>query len=235
MKRFLSLAAGLALATTSFAQDRPRAATPPTTVGGKKVTVDYGRPSLKGRKMDELLKQLPEDRMWRAGEDQVTTLTTEGDIMLGGKKVPAGRYSLYVYAPATGDWSIAFNSDQGIALGKIWDKAPANMKNKPWPHLEGYTRTSAAREVVRAPLKTRHGGAGAETFTVAFKPAGDGADHDPGLGRQDLVGGRQAGEVGASSSGRGATPSAALSSTLPSILPSSCPGGPGSAAPAPRP
>ena len=73
---------------------------------------------------------------------------------MGGKKVPAGRYSLYVHAPATGDWSIALNSDQGIALGKIWDKAPANMKDEPWPHLEGYTKSVAKSEVARTPLKT---------------------------------------------------------------------------------
>jgi hypothetical protein len=173
MKRFISLAAGLALATTTFAQDARGKAE--TTVGGKKVSVDYGRPELKGRNMDTLLKDLPEDRMWRAGKDQVTILTTEGDILLGGKKVPAGRYSLYVHAPATGDWSIALNSDQGIALGKIWDKAPANMKDQPWPHLEGYSKNVGKTEVARTPLKSTTGSPAAESFTVAFKPAGDGA------------------------------------------------------------
>jgi hypothetical protein len=174
MKRFISLAAGLALATTTFAQDHPRGKAE-ATVGGKKVTVDYGRPVLKGRQMDELLKQLPADRMWRAGENQVTILTTEGDIMLGGKKVPAGRYSLYVHAPATGDWSIALNSDQGIALGKIWDKAPANLKDEPWPHLDDYTKSVATTEVARTPLKTSTAAAPTESLTVSFKPAGKGA------------------------------------------------------------
>jgi len=176
MKRFLSLAAGLALATTAFAQDTPRG-NASTTVGGKKVTVDYGRPALKGRAMDELLKQLPEDRMWRAGDNQVTTLTTEGDIVIGGKKVPAGRYSLYVHAPATGDWSLALNSDQGIALSKIWKEAPANLKDQPWPHLEegGYAKNIAKTEVLRAPMKSGAVIPAAENFTVSFTPAGDGA------------------------------------------------------------
>ena len=174
MKRFISLAAGLALATTTYAQDNPRGKAE-ATVGGKKVTVDYGRPALKGRQMDELLKQLPEDRMWRAGENQVTILATEGSILVGGKKVPAGRYSLYVHAPATGDWSIALNSDQGIALGKIWDKAPANLKDEPWPHLDDYTKSVAKSEVARTPLKTSTATAPAENLTVSFKPAGDGA------------------------------------------------------------
>ena len=42
------------------------------------------------------MAQLPADRVWRAGVDQVTTLTTEADLMVGGKRVPAGKYTLYV-------------------------------------------------------------------------------------------------------------------------------------------
>ena len=176
MKRFTSLAAALVLTTAAYAQDAPNPRGNTTaTVGGKKVTVNYGRPALKGRKMDDLLKQLPEDRMWRAGENQVTTLTTEGPILLGGKKVAAGTYSLYVNAPATGDWSIALNTDKGVALGKIWDKAPDNMKNEPWPRLEDYTKSVATSEVARVPLKTGAANAPAENLTVTFAPAGNGA------------------------------------------------------------
>jgi DUF2911 family protein len=173
MKRFGALAVALTFASVVSAENPRGTAT--TTVAGKKVTVDYGRPVLKGRKMDDLLKQLPEDRMWRAGENQVTILTTEGDISVGGKKLPAGRYSLYVHAPADGAWSLAINSDQGIALGKIWDKAPDNMKNEPWPHLEGYQKNIAKTEVVRAPLKTSTASPAAESLTIGFTPAGNGA------------------------------------------------------------
>src|SRR3989442_4228962 len=128
--RFTALAAVLALATPALAQAETPRGTASATVGGKKVTIDYGRPALKGRSIDELLQKLPEDRMWRAGENQVTTLTTEGDITIGGKKIPAGKYSLYVNAPAAGAWAIAINSDLGLPLVKLWGKAPDNMKNK---------------------------------------------------------------------------------------------------------
>ena len=40
-----------------------------TALGDKAITVDYGRPALKGRAIDALLKQLPPDRIWRAGEN----------------------------------------------------------------------------------------------------------------------------------------------------------------------
>jgi hypothetical protein len=176
MKRFVPFAMAFALvAIGAEAQQTNPRGTASATVGGKKVTVDYGRPSLKGRSMDELLKQLPEDRIWRAGENQVTTLTTEGDIMIGGKKVPAGKYSLYVHAPAQGDWSIAINSDLGIPLGKLWDKAPDNVKNEPWPHLEGYEKNIAGKEVARAPMKSGTVPAPVDMFTIDMKPAGSGA------------------------------------------------------------
>lgn len=172
--RFAALAAVLSLATALAQADTSRG-TASATVGGKKVTIDYGRPALKGRSIDELLKQLPEDRMWRAGENQVTTLTTEGPITIGGKSIPAGKYSVYVNAPATGDWSIAINSDLGIPLGKLWDKAPDNMKNEPWPHLEGYQKNIATKEVARAPMKSGPAGSAAELFTMELKPVGTGA------------------------------------------------------------
>src|SRR5688572_10657567 len=50
-------------------------------VAGKNVTIDYGRPTLKGRPMSALLSKLPADRMWRAGENQVTTFTTETPLV----------------------------------------------------------------------------------------------------------------------------------------------------------
>jgi hypothetical protein len=172
--RLLATAAILCLAASAFAQDKAPRGAATATVGGKKVSIDYGRPALKGRNLDDLLKQLPEDRMWRAGENQVTTLTTEGDITIGGKKVPAGKYSLYVNAPATGDWSIAINSDLGLPLIKLWDKAPDAVKNEPWPHLEGYKNISA-KEVARAPMKSGTASPAAELFTIDSKPSGKGA------------------------------------------------------------
>src|SRR5262245_60370297 len=80
---------------------------------GKQVTIDYGRPALKGRTVNELTGKLPPDRMWRAGADRVTTLTTEGDILIGDKKVPVGKYTLYVHIPASGAWSLVINTDPG--------------------------------------------------------------------------------------------------------------------------
>lgn len=166
--------ASVGLASAALAQN-PRGAAV-TTVGGKKVTIDYGRPALKGRALDELLKQLPADRIWRAGENQVTTFTTEGDVSIGGKKIPAGTYSVYVHAGEKGDWDLVLNRDLGVPLGTIWAQAPENMKNEPWPHLDGYDKTIGDKEVLRAKMKPAKVGEPVDLFTMSFAPKGAAAD-----------------------------------------------------------
>ena len=144
-------------------------------VNGKSVSITYGRPSLKGRSINDLLKNLPKDRMWRIGANQVTTLTTETDFVVGGKKVPAGKYSLYVHAPETGDWHLAVNSDPGIELIKIYAKAPPAVANELWPRLDGYDKNIADKEVARIPLKQGTVSSPVDLFTMELIPARDGA------------------------------------------------------------
>jgi DUF2911 family protein len=144
-------------------------------VAGKSVTIDYGRPALKGRTIDALLAQLPEDRMWRAGENQVTTLTTAGPLVIAGKRVPAGTYSMYVHAPAGGPWSLVLNTDKGVPLGTIFAGASPEMKNEPWPHIKDYTRTIAASEVVRAAMTQSAVSEPTDVFTIRLAPLGKGA------------------------------------------------------------
>ncbi len=180
-KRLASFATLLTVAVvaTAVAQQQPQRAArgaASTSVGGKSVAVDYGRPALKGRSLDTLMKDLPKDRIWRAGEQQVTTVSFAGDVTVGGVKVPAGKYSVYVHAGEGSKWDLVLNKDQGIALGKIWAAAPANMKDEPWPHLEDYTGTIGASEVARVPLKAgAKPGTPADLFTISFAPAGAGS------------------------------------------------------------
>lgn len=116
------------------------------TIGGKKVTIEYGRPSMKGRKIFGGLE--PYDKVWRTGADEATTLTTEGDIMLGSLHVPAGTYALFTI-PTQGDWTLvvnktakqmgAFNYDEKMDLGRIKMKT-----TKPSAPVETFTITVAA-------------------------------------------------------------------------------------------
>lgn len=77
------------------------------TIGGKKVSITYGRPSLKGRKAvgGELV---PFGKVWRTGADEATVLTTEADLMIGDLAVPAGSYALFTLPSETG-WKLIVN------------------------------------------------------------------------------------------------------------------------------
>jgi hypothetical protein len=166
---------GVVALTASLATAESPRGSASATLAGKKVTIDYGRPALKGRTLAQLLTQLPEDRIWRAGDDQVTTLTTETPLLIAGKKVPAGKYSVYVHLPEDGSRNLVLNSDLGIPLIKLWDKAPPERANEPYPHLEGYQKNIAGKELLRAPMRKDAVKEPVETFTVALTPVKDGA------------------------------------------------------------
>jgi hypothetical protein len=165
--------AALAVASASLAQTPRGSAT--TTVGGRKVAVDYGRPALKGRTIDALLKQLPPERIWRAGDSEVTIFSAEGDVQVGGTPVKAGKYSLYVHAPESGRWALVLNSDLGQPLGDIWKEAPENLKKAPYPYLGNYDAKIRGKEVARVELEHGKATAPAENFTISFSPKGAGA------------------------------------------------------------
>ncbi|HZE79798.1 MAG TPA: DUF2911 domain-containing protein [Candidatus Polarisedimenticolia bacterium] len=80
------------------------------TLKGKKITIDYGRPFLKGRKVGQELA--PYGKVWRTGADEATTLNTEIDLNIGGIKVPAGSYTLYTL-PSEGTWKLIINKQTG--------------------------------------------------------------------------------------------------------------------------
>ncbi len=80
------------------------------TIDGKKISVDYGRPSVKGRKvMGELV---PFDQVWRTGANKATHLTTEADLMIGNLVVPQGTYTLFTLPTAKG-WKLIINKHTG--------------------------------------------------------------------------------------------------------------------------
>ena len=66
----------LAAAACAFGQGQAGRGTASTTIGVKKVSIDYGQLELKGRKFADLMKQLPGDRVWRGGSGAATILST---------------------------------------------------------------------------------------------------------------------------------------------------------------
>jgi hypothetical protein len=115
------------VATAALAQehggDQKKPLSPPAkaegTIGGKKITIDYSAPSMRGRKiMGELV---PYGKVWRTGANAATTLKTDGDVMIGSVHVPAGTYTLYTL-PGEKDWTLIINKQTG-QWGTNYDEA----------------------------------------------------------------------------------------------------------------
>jgi hypothetical protein len=113
MKTKLILSLVMALILTSsyvslFAQNEHGQSS--AQIGGGKVTIEYGRPALKGR---DLNTWLPVGKLWRLGADIPTTLTSDVDLVLGDKTVPKGTYTLVAKHVEKGKWNLLVLSKGG--------------------------------------------------------------------------------------------------------------------------
>jgi hypothetical protein len=77
-------------------------------IGSANITVDYSSPSVKGRKIFGGI--LPYGTLWRAGANEATIFSTDKDITVEGKKLPAGKYSFFT-TPSEKKWTVFFNSE----------------------------------------------------------------------------------------------------------------------------
>jgi len=77
------------------------------TVGGVHISIDYGRPALKGR---DMLKQLQPGQLWRIGADAPTTLESDKELNFGGTIVPKGKHILLARLVEPGKWTLVFSS-----------------------------------------------------------------------------------------------------------------------------
>ena len=77
---------------------------------GNTLTVNYGKPSARGRKI--IGSVVPYGQVWRTGANETTTFTTESDIVLGGVTVPKGTYSLFTL-PSKQTWQLIVNKETG--------------------------------------------------------------------------------------------------------------------------
>jgi hypothetical protein len=80
------------------------------TISGKKISVDYGAPSVRGRKIFGGL--VPNDQVWRLGANEATHLKTEADLMFGNVSVPRGTYTLFAW-PSEKGWKLIINKQTG--------------------------------------------------------------------------------------------------------------------------
>lgn len=109
MKKILSLfVISSSLILSACAQDpKPSPAVSATgKAGSATITINYGQPSMKGRKIFGEL--VPFGKVWRTGANDATTFETDKDIMVEGQKLAKGKYGLFTI-PGEHHWTIIFN------------------------------------------------------------------------------------------------------------------------------
>ncbi|HZI24343.1 MAG TPA: DUF2911 domain-containing protein, partial [Chryseolinea sp.] len=74
------------------------------------IRVFYNRPFKKGREIFGGL--VPYDKVWRTGANEATTFETSKDLLIEGKTLKKGKYSLWTI-PGEETWKVIFNSEFG--------------------------------------------------------------------------------------------------------------------------
>lgn len=145
------LLSALIATTASFAQDLP-APSPlgrvQQRVGLTDISIEYSRPSTKGRKIFGDL--VPYGEVWRTGANRATIISFSSAVLLEGEKLAPGKYALFTL-PAEGKWQVILNSDTN--LWGAFDRKP---------ELDVLTVTVAPGQCAMT-----------ETFTIEFNDVKD--------------------------------------------------------------
>ena len=101
------LASPAARAQATAAQPSP-AGSASGAAGAATVTIEYHRPSVRGREIWGGL--VPYGQVWRLGANEATTITFSTPVKVEGKDVPAGTYALFAI-PGKDKWTFIVNKN----------------------------------------------------------------------------------------------------------------------------
>nr|WP_315202717.1 DUF2911 domain-containing protein [uncultured Flavobacterium sp.] len=91
------------------------------TVGLTDVEVVYCRPAARGRAVFGNL--VPFGKIWRTGANENTTISFSEDVVIDGKTLPKGKYSLYTI-PKIESWEVIFYSTtNNWGNPEVWNEA----------------------------------------------------------------------------------------------------------------
>ena len=139
-------AAGRGLVGTASAADSVRA-----TVGTAHIAINYARPRVRGR--DVFKNGVLGDTIWRTGANSATSFKTDVDLIVAGKTIPAGAYTLWTHvAPNNSAYELIFNKLTG----------------------EWGTDYHADQDAARVPLSVSSLNSPMEAFRIAVEPQGNG-------------------------------------------------------------
>jgi hypothetical protein len=136
-----------------YAQQKPIASPRDSVLlvmGSDSISVNYGRPSMRGRVIMGGL--VPWDKVWRTGANQATHLKTNFPMIIGGVQVPKGIATLWTI-PSQNGWKIILNKQTG-QWGTNYDPR------------QDLARFDAKVESLSAPV---------DTFTVGLQKTGPSA------------------------------------------------------------
>ena len=131
-------------------------------VGGKWITVDYGRPILRGRTGffgegasygQAANAGAP---VWRAGANKSTRFMTETDLKFGDEMLPAGEYSMFVDLKE-GDWTLIFSTH-----------AAKDGFREPGEGLWGAYEYTSDKDVLRVSMDVSSMPVSYEQLTISF-------------------------------------------------------------------
>lgn len=92
-------------------QDKSKRPSPPAEVtkevNGTTITVNYSKPSKRGRTIFGELEAY--GKVWRTGANESSWIEFSNDVKVEGKKLEAGRYGLFTI-PGENEWVVIFNS-----------------------------------------------------------------------------------------------------------------------------
>ncbi|WP_405395937.1 DUF2911 domain-containing protein [Maribacter sp. Asnod2-G09] len=128
-------------------------------VGLSKITIEYSRPSAKGRVLFGYQPNgesglVPYGRIWRVGANESTKITFSTDVVIAGQKLFKGTYALYAF-PEEEEWKIVFHNNT-----THWGDGRAN-----------YNAEEDALRIHVVPIQTQDF---QETFLISF----DDIDHN---------------------------------------------------------
>lgn len=100
-------------------------------IGTTDITIDYSRPSVKGRTIWGDV--VPYDQVWRAGANENTTFTCTTDITVEGQALKAGTYGLHMI-PTKNTWTIIFSNDHTAWGSFFYDQKKDALRATVTPH-----------------------------------------------------------------------------------------------------
>jgi hypothetical protein len=153
MQKRIACVIGMLFTLTIFAacqKPSPAASATCDLGGGKTITTKYSSPRMKGRKVYGGL--VPYGEVWRTGANDATTFVTSTDVMVGGKSVPAGSYTLFT-VPNADKWTLIINKKTGE-----------------W----GIPYKYEGDELARVDMKVSMLPSPVENFTISYEKSGNG-------------------------------------------------------------